>query len=121
MIRILLLTLAAATLLAQVAGNWRAEFDTQVGTMKYRYTFAVDGAKLTGKAAAETPEGQRESAITEGLVKGDKVQFVETLQFQGQDIRIEYTGILKGDEIKFTRQVGSYATEDFIAKRVTGQ
>ena len=64
--------------------------------MKYRYTFQVDGAKLTGKAAAETPEGKRESAITEGLVKGDKIQFVETLKFQGQDIRIEYAGVIKG-------------------------
>lgn len=121
MTRILLLSLAAAALLAQVAGQWRAEFDTQVGAMKYRYTFQVDGAKLTGKAAVETPEGKRESAITEGLVKGDKIQFVETLQFQGQDIRIEYTGVVKGDEIKFTRQVGSYATEDFTAKRIKSQ
>ena len=34
---------------------------------------------------------------------------------------VEGAGVLKGDEIKFTRQVGSYATEDFVAKRVTGQ
>ena len=118
---LLLLTVAAAALLAQAVGNWRAEFDTQVGTMKYRYTFQVDGVKLTGKAAVEFPDGKRESAITEGLVKGDKIQFVEMFQFQGQDIRIEYAGVVKGDEIKFTRQVGSYATEEFTAKRVTGQ
>jgi hypothetical protein len=32
--------------------------------------------------------------------------------------RIEYTGQLAGDEIKLTRKVGDFATEELVAKRV---
>jgi hypothetical protein len=34
-------------------------------------------------------------------------------------VRITYTGKVAADEIKFTRKVGDFATEEFTAKRVT--
>ena len=40
------------------------------------------------------------------------------LDFQGSAIRIEYSGVIAGDEIKFTRKVGDFATEELVAKRV---
>jgi hypothetical protein len=40
------------------------------------------------------------------------------LDFQGQAIAITYTGKVAGDEIKFTRSVGDFAKEEFVAKRV---
>ena len=55
--------------------------------------------------------------IKEGTIKGDAVFFVENLEFNGMAIRIEYTGKLAGDEIKFTRKVADFATEDLVAKR----
>jgi hypothetical protein len=42
---------------------------------------------------------------------------VENITFQDQKLRIEYTGKISGDEIKFTRKVGDFATEEFVAKR----
>jgi hypothetical protein len=33
---------------------------------------------------------------------------------------ITYTGKISGDEIKFTRKVGDFATEEITAKRVKG-
>ena len=42
----------------------------------------------------------------------------ENLNFGGNSIRIVYTGKIDGDEIKFTRKVGDFATEDLVAKRV---
>ena len=56
--------------------------------------------------------------LKEGKVQGDKVTFVEMLDFQGNSIRIEYTGTIAGDEIKFSRKVGDFGTEEFVAKRV---
>jgi hypothetical protein len=50
-------------------------------------------------------------------VEGDKVSFVENLTYQGMTIRIEYTGKISGDEIKFTRKVADFATEELTAKR----
>jgi hypothetical protein len=41
------------------------------------------------------------------------------LNFQGMEIRIVYTGaIVSADEIKFTRQVADFATEELVATRV---
>ena len=55
----------------------------------------------------------------EGKVEGDKVSFVENLSFQGMDIRIVDSGtIVSADEIKFTRNVMDFATEELVAKRV---
>jgi len=32
-------------------------------------------------------------------------------------VAITYTGTVAGDEIKFTRKVGDFATEELVAKR----
>ena len=48
---------------------------------------------------------------------GDKVSFVEMLDFQGNEIRITYTGTISGNEMKLTREVGTFAKEEIVAKR----
>lgn len=107
--------LAAAALLfaADVSGKWTASFETQIGVQNYTYEFKVDGEKLTGTAKSQFGQG----AIAEGTVKGDQISFVENLDFQGQPIKISYTGTIAGDEIKFNRKVGDIASEDLVAKR----
>ena len=101
-----------------ISDVWHAEFDTQIGMQKYDYTFKVSDGKLTGKAATTGMDGEkRETDLTEGKVSGDTVTFVEPLKFGDNDIRIEYTGKIKGDEIAFKRKVGDFATEDLVAKR----
>jgi hypothetical protein len=113
-----LLGVAAVARAADVAGTWTAEFDTQIGVQKYVYTFKVDGEKLTGTADAERMgEKQAQVALSDGIVKGDQIAFTEPLAFDGNQIAITYTGVLAGDEIKFTRKVGDFATETFVAKR----
>lgn len=96
-------------------GKWTAQFDSQIGTQKYTFEFHVDGTKLTGKA---TNEQFGATDISEGKVDGDNISFVETLNFQGNDLRIVYTGKIDGDSIKFTRKVGDIATEELTATRV---
>ena len=108
---------AAAALAADVTGTWTAEFDTQIGIQKYVFTFKVDGEKLTGEAAAERMGEKSTVTLTDGTVKGDPIAFTEPLNFQGQDVPITYTGTVAGDEIKFTRKVGDFATEELVAKR----
>ena len=103
---------------ADLNGKWKAEFDTQVGVQKYTFTFKVEGEKLTGKASFERMEQKGEAELLEGKVSGTNVSFVEKLSFDGNDIRLEYNGKINGDEISFTRKVGDFATEQFVAKRV---
>lgn len=107
-------SLAAA---ADVSGKWKSEFDSQVGHQKYTYEFKQDGEKLGGKAHREVDGQKTETEIKEGKVVGDAIEFVETLKFNDQEIRIEYKGKVAGGEIKFTRKVGDFATLEIVAKK----
>ena len=108
-----LFLLAASAFAAEVTGKWTAAFDTQVGQQNYTYELKAEGTKVSGKATSANGE----SELTEGRIDGDKITFVENLVYQGMTIRIEYTGIITGDEIKFTRKVAEFATEELTAKR----
>ena len=108
-----LVAVGAAAFAAGVAGKWTAAIDTQIGVQNYTYEFQVDGEKLTGTAKSQFSESQ----IVEGSVKGDEISFVENLKYEDQVLRVVYKGKISGDEIKFNRQVGEFASEDFVAKR----
>jgi len=97
-----------------ITGKWNASFETQIGTQTYTYDFKVKDGVLTGTAKSNLGE----AVLSEGKVTGDAVTFVEMLKFDGNDIRIDYKGkVVSADEIKFTRQVGEFATEELVAKR----
>src|SRR6185436_7404626 len=98
-------------------GVWKTEFDSQIGRQKYTYTLKQDGTNLTGKANSEVADRKREAELKEGKVDGDKVSFIEMLDFQGNEIRITYTGTISGNEMKLTREVGDFAKEEIVAKR----
>ena len=103
---------------ADIDGKWKAEFDTQVGVQKYVYELKLEGDKLTGKATFERAEQKGTVDLLEGKVTKDEVTFVEILNYQGNEIRIVYKGKLAGDELKLSRAVGEFATEELVAKRV---
>lgn len=96
-------------------GTWTAAIDTLVGEQKYTFTFKVAGEKVTGKAKSEF--AMTETEITEGVVKGDDISFVENLVYDGMPLKIVYKGKISGDEIKFSRNVADIADEPFVAKR----
>lgn len=102
---------------ADISGKWTTVINTPIGEMSYTFDFKVEGEKLTGKAVMSMGGDSSESALTEGSVKGDAISFVETLKVQGQELRSEYKGTISGDEIRGSRQVGSYGAEEFVAKR----
>ena len=101
-----------------VAGEWTAQFDSQIGIQKYTYDFKVSGTNLTGTARGEREQGTNEVIITHGIITTNGISFVEPLKFGENEIRIEYTGKVSGDEIKFHRRVGDFAEEDLVAHRV---
>ena len=106
---------APVAALADAAGTWTATFETQIGEQSYTYVFAVDGTTLTGTAKNAMSEMPTE--IKDGKVEGDTISFVENFNYQGMDLVITYSGTVAGDEIKFTRMVGEFATEELVAKR----
>lgn len=107
---------------ADIDGTWKTEFDSQIGQQKYTYELKADGEKVTGMAHGERADGNKSDvAIAEGKVSKDDVFFVEPLKFQDFDIRVEYSGKLAGDEMKLTRKVGDFATEEIVAHRVKAE
>ena len=106
-------TAIAASPTADISGTWTTSFDSQVGKQTYTYTFKVEGGTLTGHSKSNLGE----SDLT-GTVDGDKVTFVENLDYQGTPLAITYTGqIVSANEIKFKRDVGGQGGEEFTAKR----
>lgn len=99
-------------------GTWKAEFDTQIGVQKYTFTLKEEGTKVTGKANSEISGQKREVELKDGKLEGDAITFYETFDFQGNSLRIDYSGKVAGDEIKFTRKVGDFATEELVARRL---
>jgi hypothetical protein len=100
---------------ADITGKWAASFETQIGVQTYTYEFTVKDGVLSGTIMSSNGA----SAMKPGKVEGDKVTFGETLTFMEMEIPITYTGqIISADEIKFSRNVGDFATEELVAKRV---
>jgi hypothetical protein len=113
---LLLVVLAASAARAapDITGKWTASFDTQIGRQDYTFEFQLKGSTLKGRVSSANGE----TDIQNGKVAGDTVTFLETLRYQGMTIPITYTGtIVSADEIRFSRQVGEFATEELVARR----
>jgi len=109
--------LAAGALAAAPAGfngTWTTSFDSQVGVQTYTFTLKVDGGKVTGRAKSDNGDYE----IADGKVEGDKITFVENMDYQGMALAIAYEGKLAApDEIQFKRDVAGQGGEEFVAKR----
>jgi len=98
-----------------ISGKWTASFDTQIGTQNYTYEFTVKDGALSGKITSNLGPAK----LTTGKVEGDKITFTEILTYMEMEITITYTGkSVSADEIKFTRNVMDFATEELVARRV---
>lgn len=115
------LCLLCVTLSAEITGIWKSQFESQIGVQKYTYALKQVGTNLTGKATSEIGDRKRDTELKEGSVTGDKISFVEMLSLDGNDIRITYTGTLANNELKLTREVGTFAKEEIVAKRATDE
>jgi hypothetical protein len=102
---------------ADLAGRWTAEFDSPIGVQKYVYEFKKAGDVLTGQATFEHSMGKGTVPLKNLKMEGDKVSFDEPLSINGNEITIVYTGTLAGDELKLSRVVGDFGTEQLTAKR----
>jgi hypothetical protein len=110
---LLMLAFLLPLLAADITGKWTATFDTQIGDQKYTFDLKADGNKLNGKSISQWGE----HTIEDGKVDGNQISFAETVEVQGTQMRIGYTGVIEEDEIKLTRKVGDFATERAVAKR----
>jgi hypothetical protein len=112
-----LLIAALPAAAGDLVGQWNAEFDSPIGVQKYVYEFKKTGDALTGQATYDHSLGKGTSPLKNLKVEGDKVSFEEPLSIEGNEITITYSGTLAGDELKLTRNVGDFGSEQLTAKR----
>jgi hypothetical protein len=114
---LLLLATALPAAAAELAGRWTAEFDSPIGVQKYVYVFKKDGGAVSGEATYDHSMGKGTVALQNVKVDGDKISFEEPLTIEGNTITIQYSGTLSDTELKLSRVVGSFGTEQLTAKR----
>ena len=82
---------------APIDGKWVGEIPGMDGNpMKLNYTFKADGATRTGSTTG--PYGN-EMALKYVKIDGDKISFSVTFDFGGQEMKMEYKGVLAGDDL----------------------
>ncbi|MCU1330368.1 MAG: hypothetical protein JWN34_5738 [Bryobacterales bacterium] len=111
-----LLCSSLAALAADVTGKWTAEIPGGRGPSTATFNFKAAGAKLEGTVTTVRQGNPVESAISDGKVDGDKISFVQTMQMQGNEVKLNYTGVIKGDTIEMTRE-GGRGPATFTAKK----
>lgn len=100
-----------------LSGNWKVDFDTQIGVQSYAMTFSKEGSELSATAKADVNGRSRDVTFEQVKRSGNTISFVENLKFGGNEIRIEYEGQIDGDTILLSRKVGDFATEKATAKK----
>jgi hypothetical protein len=96
---ILLAVFALSALAADVTGTWKATAEGPNGAMERTFVLKVDGDKLTGET---TSSMFGKSTIMDGKVDGDNLSFTITIKYQDNEMKLNYKGKVKGDEILFT-------------------
>jgi hypothetical protein len=97
-----LMLVAVPARAADVDGKWTGSLDTPMGAVEVGFNFKADGTMLSGSTTG--PDGS-ELAIKNGKIEGDKISFVVSLDFGGMALDLNYSGVVKPDQIAFTLDV----------------
>ncbi len=92
---------------ASIAGEWDAAMNTPGGVRNFKLVFTVEGEKLTGtvkRAAGDVP--------LVGTVKGNDIEFIYTVTYNGNNLTISMTGKLEGETINGTVSFGESGQSD---------
>jgi hypothetical protein len=85
-----------------VDGKWSGSLDTPMGTVQVGFNFKADGATLNGTTTG--PDGG-DLAIKNGKIDGDKISFVVSIDFGGMALDLNYTGVVKPDQLDLSIDV----------------
>ena len=107
---------------ADIDGKWSGQYNSGMGDpMTLVYTFKAEGNQLTGTSLGG-PDTQ--VPIREGKIEGNNISFVVVVDMGGQEMKFNYKGVLKGDEIELAFEVAGAppmeggAPQKFVVKRV---
>jgi hypothetical protein len=101
---------------ADVTGTWKGTAETPNGTIERTFVFKVDGAKLTGETSSEM---MGKSTLEDGKIDGDNISFTIKVSLQGNDMKLNYKGVVSADQIKFHVEADGGINLDYVAKKVS--
>jgi hypothetical protein len=107
-----LLLVAGMAFAADIDGKWTGEIDFGGQKMPVEYTFKAEGATLTGS----TQIMENPVSIKDGKIDGNNVSFSLTFGEGEQAMKIDYKGVLTGDQLKLTFDMMGQST-DLILKK----
>jgi hypothetical protein len=82
---------------ADIDGKWTGSLSTPNGDFPMTYTFKAEGSTLTGSTSGM--DGSP-IPIKDGKIDGNNISFSVSLDFGGQATKIDYKGVLSGDQLK---------------------
>jgi len=117
MLPLAMLALAVVASATDISGAWKGTAQTPNGNFDRTFNFKVDGNKVTGDTTSDV---FGKSTIEDGKIDGDTVSFTITVDFQGNQGKVNYTGKIKGDdEIDFSVEIPALDQKvEYVAKRV---
>jgi hypothetical protein len=105
----------AFTAAADVTGKYTADVPGRQGnTMPTTFDLKADGNALSGTVSTQ----RGDLPIADGKVDGDALSFTTTMKMGDNEVKIVYTGKVKGDSIEFSRmREGAEQSQKFTAKK----
>jgi hypothetical protein len=91
---------------ADVDGKWEGTIPGM--EIPVSYTFKAEGTTLTGTSSG--PENTT-IPIKDGKINGNNISFTVTFDMGGQEMKLEYKGVVSPDSIKLSFDMMGQATE----------
>ena len=105
-------TAAPAAPTVDVSGNWDVRIDYIASTSNHALHLTQRGSRIEG-----THRGDFSARDLAGSVDGSQVRFNSSYSANGDSIPYQFTGIVAGDEITGTVQMGEYLGAKWTAKK----
>lgn len=103
----LLLLVSGMAFAAEIDGTWTGKMAGPDGGEGFpiSYTFKAEGTTLTGSMPGMPgPDGTpgQPIPIKDGKIDGNNISFSVVFDFGGQEMKMDYKGVLSGDTLKIT-------------------
>lgn len=107
-----LLTTSAIAADANVAGEWDMTVESPAGTGTPHFSLKQDGGSVSG-----TYKGALGEAPVTGTVKGNAITIKFSVEAQGMEMDVIYTGTVEGASMSGTVTLGDFGEGKFTGKK----